>query len=267
MKSFKLFIAIFIAVFIILSDYKFSYLNTVKQSLATLIAPIYLIVNLPSGIYTWINKQYSNQDEAHLINQNQQFKRNLNQLKTKLQTYDTLRLENKKLNALLNASYTIKNQTFILANISRVSQSRLKKQIVLNKGSNDGLKTGQVVLGAFGIVGQITQTTPFYSTVLMLTDPTQYTPIKNQRNGIRGISKGLASAQNKLQVNFVEVGSDVVLGDIFVSSAIGSKFPQGYPVGQVIKIKKHSNNAFLDIQLKPTQNINQLEFVLILTDL
>ncbi len=58
-----------------------------------------------------------------------------------------------------------------------------------------------MVLGSEGVIGQITQTTPLYSTVLMITDPTQYVPIKNQRNGIRGISKGVASNQGRLVVN------------------------------------------------------------------
>jgi rod shape-determining protein MreC len=38
-----------------------------------------------------------------------------------------------------------------------LSQSRLKKQITINKGSSDGVKIGQVVLGADGILGQVSQ--------------------------------------------------------------------------------------------------------------
>lgn len=264
MKPLQFFLAVFVSIFIILADYKFSYLNVFRHSIATFFSPIYVLINFPSELYDWIDERGA--DKAFLLNQNKHLNYNLNELKTKLQTFDTLRLENQKLSALLGANYTIENPTFTMARISDVSQFRLKKQMLLNKGSNNGLKMGQVVLGASGIVGQIIHTTPFYSTVLMITDPTQHVPVKNQRNGIRGVAKGLASTQNKLLVNFIEVGSAVVLGDIFVSSAIGSKFPQGYPVGKVIKIKKHSNNAFLEIQLKPAQDINKLEFVLVISD-
>ena len=139
----------------------------------------------------------------------------------------------------------------------------LKKQIAINKGSGDGLKVGQIVLGAKGVIGQITQVTPLYSTVLMITDPTQYIPIKNQRNGTRGVSKGVASHQNKLVVNFIESEFDVKLDDVFLSSAVGSKFPAGYPVGTVTHIEKHANDPFLHIELAPIQTTEQLEFVLI----
>ena len=97
----------------------------------------------------------------------------------------------------------------------------------------------------------------------MITDPTQYVPIKNQRNGIRGISKGIASNQGKLVVNFIESDFDVLLGDIFLTSAIGSKFPAGYPVGKVTHIEQHTDDLFLHIELTPIQTTEQLEFVLI----
>ena len=261
MQFLKLFTPVFIAIFLILSDYKFSYLDNIKQSIAKLISPIYLVVNLPSQLYIWIDEQGTTKQT--LLNQNKQLNGELTRLKANLQTHNALLLENQKLKQLLGASYQISSQKFILGRVSSVSQSRLKKQIIINKGSNDNLAVGQVVLGSEGVIGQITQTTPLYSTVLMITDPTQYVPIKNQRNGIRGISKGVASNQGRLVVNFIESDFDVVLGDLFLTSAIGSKFPAGYPMGKVIHIEQHTDDPFLHIELAPIQTTEQLEFVLI----
>ena len=261
MQFLKLFTPVFIAIFLILSDYKFSYLDNLKQSIAKLISPIYLVVNLPSQLYIWIDEQGTTKQT--LLNQNKQLNGELTRLKANLQTHNALLLENQKLKQLLGASYQISSQKFILGRVSSVSQSRLKKQIIINKGSNDNLAVGQVVLGSKGVNGQITQTTPLYSTVLMITDPTQYVPIKNQRNGIRGISKGVASNQGRLVVNFIESDFDVVLGDLFLTSAIGSKFPAGYPMGKVIHIEQHTDAPFLHIELAPIQTTEQLEFVLI----
>ena len=261
MQFLKLFTPVFIAIFLILSDYKFSYLDSVKQFIAKLISPIYLVVNLPSQLYIWIDEQGATKQA--LLNQNKQLNSELTRLKGNLQTHNALLLENQKLTKLLGASYQINGQKLILGRVSSVSQSRLKKQIIINKGSNDGLAIGQVVLGSEGVVGQITQITPLYATVLMLTDPTQHVPIKNQRNGVRGIAKGLASNQGKLVINFIEPEFDVVLGDVFLSSAIGSKFPAGYPVGKVTHVEQHPDDPFLHIELTPIQTTEQLEFVLI----
>ncbi|VVM24500.1 Rod shape-determining protein MreC [uncultured Gammaproteobacteria bacterium] len=109
----------------------------------------------------------------------------------------------------------------------------------------------------------MSQATPLYSSVLLITDPTQHIPVKNERNGIRGISKGVSSYQGKLMVRFIQHGLDIKIGDVFLSSAIGSKFPAGYPVGRVTHVEKKEHNPFLTIELAPSQTIEQLEFVLI----
>ncbi len=261
MRFLKFFIPTLIAIFLILSDYKFSYLNSIKQAITKIVSPIYLLTNLPSQITTWINEKGTSKQT--LLNKNKQLSNQLAQLKVALQTHNALLSENRKLTKLLGVSYTLSEHKFSLARVSAISQSRLKKQIVIDKGSNDGIKIGQIALGVKGVVGQITQVMPFYASILMITDPTQHIPVKNQRNGIRGISKGLASQQNKLQVNFIESELDIKVGDAFLSSAIGSKFPAGYPVGKVTRVKKNNNDTFLYIELTPTQTTEQLEFVLI----
>lgn len=260
-KFLKLFIPILISIFLIFSDYKFSYLDALKKSISTFISPIYLVVNLPAQFYIWINEQGAT--KQILLSQNKQLRVELTRLKVDLQDHNALLLDNQKLSKLLKSSYKLNQEKFILARVSSISQSRLKKQIIINKGSNNGIKISQVVLGVNGILGQVRQVTPFYATVLLITDPTQHIPVKNARNGIRGISKGVTSHQGKLRVRFIQQELDVQSGDIFLSSAIDSKFPAGYPVGRVTHVEKTANNPFLTIELAPSQSIESLEFVLI----
>lgn len=257
----RLLIPIFLSIFLILSDYRFSYLDNIKQHIATAVSPIYLVVNLPAQLYYWISEQGS--EKELLIQKNKDLDLQLLELKAKFQNYNELQLENKKLKELLGSSYTLKDSQFILSRVTKVSQSRLKKQLVINKGSDNGIEVGQVVLGAQGIIGQVTQTTPVYATVLMASDPTQHIPVKNARNGIRGISKGSASKTPTMKVQFIESESDVEVGDLFVSSAIGSKFPKGYPLGVVTQKQVLPNEPFLNIELEPLQTTKKLEFVLV----
>lgn len=261
MPLFNFLASVFIAIFLIISDTKFSYLDTIKRSIANLISPIYLVVDFPAQLYVWINDRGTSKQT--LLDQNKQLNNELARLNARLQKHHSLLLDNKKLAQLLNVSHTLEDRNFIVARISHINQSRLKQQIIINKGSNDGVKLGQVALGALGVVGQITQVTALYSTLLMITDPTQYVPVKNERNGIRGISKGMTSRQGKLLVNFIESGLDVKVGDLFLSSHIGGKFPSGYPVGKVTRIKKTDTHPFLHIELTPIQPIQNLELILI----
>jgi rod shape-determining protein MreC len=222
---------------------------------------VYLLVNLPSQFYIWVNEQGVN--KQFLLNQNKRLNAELIRLKVNLQRHNALLSDNQKLSKLLKSRYQVDKGVLILARVNTISQSRLKKQIVVNKGSKDGIKVGQIALGADGILGQVSQVTSFHTTILLVTDPTQHIPVKNQRNGIRGIGKGIASNQEKLMVRFIDSGLDIKVGDVFLTSSIVSKFPAGYPVGRVTHVENRPNDPFLYIELAPTQTTQQLEFVLI----
>ena len=58
-----------------------------------------------------------------------------------------------------------------------------------------------------------------------------------------------------------------MVDDMFVSSALGSKFPNGYPVGRVTHVEQRKNEPFMYIVLEPMQQIYDAEFVVILDDL
>jgi rod shape-determining protein MreC len=127
-KILNLFIPILVAIFLLFADYKFSYLDSLKKSIAVLVSPVYLVVNLPSQLYTWINEQGTTKQT--LLNQNKQFKAELIRLKVNLQNHNALLLENQKLSQLLNARYKLDKEAYTLARVSSLSQSRLKKQII-----------------------------------------------------------------------------------------------------------------------------------------
>jgi rod shape-determining protein MreC len=248
---------------LIVLDARFSYLDNFKRFTLTLLSPVYFVVDLPGHVVDWVNDQGS--DQAQLVSENEYLEGKLIELKARLQIYNKLVLENQKLTHLLDATYAIPEHQITLAHIKSISQSRLKKQVIIDKGSKDGVRNTQLVVGSEGVVGKITQVTPLYSTVLLVTDPTQHMPVKNVRNGIRGITKGLATNEKGMIVEFIPLDSDVKLGDIFVTSGIGTTYPPGYLVGKVSRIDKPPNEAFLTIILKPIQNMDKLEFILIVS--
>ena len=263
MRLFKLIVPIFISIMLIVLDARFSYLDSFKRFTLTILSPVYFVVDLPGHFVDWVNDQGG--DQAQLVSEKEFLEGKLIELKARLQIYNNLVLENQKLTQLLNASYTIPQHQINLAHVKSISQSRLKKQVIIDKGSKDGVRIKQLVVGSDGVVGQITQVTALYSTVLLVTDPTQHMPVKNVRNGIRGITKGLATNERGMIVEFVTLDSDIKLGDIFVTSGIGTTYPPGYIVGEVSRIEKPPNEAFLTIILKPIENMDKLEFVMIVS--
>ena len=152
----------------------------------------------------------------------------------------------------------------MLARVKSISQSRLSNKIVIDKGLNDEVALSQLVVASNGVVGQVIQVTPLFSTVRLISDPTQFMPVKNARNGIRGITKGMASNEKGMIVEYVPLDSDVKVGDLFLTSGIGNSYPSGYVVGRVTSIDDSVDASFLSITLQPSQNMNKLEMVLII---
>ena len=264
MRLLKLFVPIFLSIILIVLDARFSYLDNFKRFTLTLLSPIYLVVDLQSQVIDWVNDKDS--ETELLVSKNDYLEGQLIQLKAKLQTYNNLTLENQKLSNLLDSSYLIPGHNVKLARIKSISQSRLTKKIVINKGFNDGVTLSDLIIGSDGVVGQVTEVTPMYSTVRLLSDPTQHIPVKNSRNGIRGITKGLASNDSGMVLKYIPLESDIKLGDIFMTSGIGNNYPSGYSVGRVKLIDENQDPSFMTVYLEPTQNMNRLELVLIVKE-
>jgi len=264
MRLLKLFVPIFLSIILIVLDARFSYLDNFKRFTLTLLSPIYLVVDLPSQVIDWVNDKGS--ETELLVSKNDYLEGQLIELKAKLQTYNNLTLENQKLSNLLESSYLIPDHNVKLARIKSISQSRLSKKIVINKGFNDGVTLSDLIIGSDGVVGQVTEVTPMYSTVRLLSDPTQHIPVKNSRNGIRGITKGLASNDSGMVLKYIPLESDIKLGDIFMTSGIGNYYPSGYSVGRVKSIDENQDLSFMTVYLEPTQNMNRLELVLIVKE-
>ena len=264
MRLLKLFVPIILSIILIVLDARFSYLDSFKRFTLTLLSPIYLVVDIPSQVIDWVNDKGS--ENELLVSENDYLEGQLIELKAKLQTYNNLTLENQKLSNRLESSYLIADHDVILARIKSISQSRLSRKIVINKGFNDGVKLSDLIIGSDGVVGQVTELTPMYSTVRLLSDPIQYIPVKNSRNGIRGVTKGLASNERGMTLKYIPLESDIKLGDIFVTSGIGNSYPTGYSVGRVSSIDNNQDTSFMTILLEPMQNMNSLELVLIVKE-
>ena len=162
MRLLKLFVPILLSIILIFLDARFSYLDNFKRFTLTLLSPIYIVVDLPSQVIEWINDKGS--ENEILVSENDFLEGQLIELKVKLQTYNNLALENQKLSGLLESSYLIPEHDVKLARVKSISQSRLSKKIIINKGFNDGVTLADLIVGSDGVVGQVTEVTPLYAT-------------------------------------------------------------------------------------------------------
>lgn len=172
----------------------------------------------------------------------------------RLQKMQALERENMRLRELLGSSFRLQERVQV-AELLTVDLDPFSQQVVIDKGKNYGVYVGQAVLDAKGVMGQVTETSPLSSRVVLLTDPSHSVPVQINRNGLRAVVTGRGLGE-KLQMDFLPHNADVRVGDLLVTSGLGGRFPVGYPVGEVITVDFPQGKAFADIKVEPAANLS-----------
>jgi len=137
--------------------------------------------------------------------------------------------------------------------------------IIIDRGTEDDVVDGMVVLGPSGVVGQVIHTSDKYSKVLLANAPSSAIDAMVQKTRVRGILKGAGSKGYVLE--YVLKNADVAEGDYIVTAGIGGIFHSGIPLGQVSKVRSLERGMFLEIEVRPSVDFQKLEVVFIdLTD-
>lgn len=183
-------------------------------------------------------------------------------LSSKAQRFAALEQENQRLRELLDSSSTLQ-QNVIVADVLAIETTPWTRQIVVNKGTTQGVFVGQPLLDAYGVIGQISHVGPLSSTALLITDPRHALPVLLNRSGLRATAVG-GDLPDELSLSFVSTNADIRTGDLVVTSGLGRRFPVGYPVGRVEKVSLNPGDAFATIIVKPSAQVGHSREVLLL---
>jgi rod shape-determining protein MreC len=149
------------------------------------------------------------------------------------QRIQELEAQNRSLQSLLNLP-TLPKHKKIAAPVLARSADNWWQQLMLGKGSADGIKINSVVVAPGGLVGRVMSVTPKTSRVLLVTDPTSEVGITVTRSRKVGILRGRGSRYGVL--DFFEKTPDIQLNDAIATSTYSSLFPPGITMGRVTKL-------------------------------
>jgi rod shape-determining protein MreC len=249
---------VILSVIVMVIDHHQSHLKIIRSALSTLVYPLQYVVNLPVQAAQWVSVSLVTHNK--LLEENDRLKHEHLLLSSKLQRFEILESENRRLRELLESSFRL-NDKVLVAELIAVELQPFRRQIVINKGQREGAYDGQPVVDATGIMGQIIHVTPFSSTVLLVTDPNHALPVQVNRNGLRAIAVGTGQ-NDKLLLQNLPNNSDIKVGDLIISSGLGRRFPSGYPVGQIEQISRDPGEAFANVVIKPSAQLSKSREVL-----
>ena len=247
------------SIIMLITDQRTSMLNGFRGVFSLFLYPLQTIAAIPADMGSWFNNQFDSHQV--LLDEKEDFRSENLLLKAQLQKFTSLQAENIRLRSLLKSSRKLQDQ-MLIAEIIRVDLDPYKRQIIINKGQLSGIYSGQPILDAYGIMGQIIHPGLASSTAILITDPSHAIPVQNNRNGIRTILYGTGSA-NFLEIQNLPNNTDVKVGDLLISSGLGGRFPEGYPVAIVTEIKRDPGQPFAKIIAQASAHLEQSREVLL----
>lgn len=239
-------------------DYRYDHLNSIRKAFSTLLTPLYYLANIPNEVASWTDDNLVSRDD--LLGENSKLKDEVLILKTQNQKLVALESENARLRALLGSSRKLREKR-LTAEVLKVNSTQFSKEITIDKGSNKDLFRGQPVVDSDGVLGQVIEVSSRISRVILINDQKHAIPVRVDRNGIRAIAQGNGK---ELYLRHLPNTTDIQEGDLLLSSALGEKFPDGYPVAKVISVIKKTDEPYAEILAEPTANINTVNHVLLL---
>lgn len=220
-------------------------------------SPVKAVSGGYEAVYGLLNTYKENQALTEKVD-------DLAQAKVQLQT---LQAENRALKDQLQIENTLTDYKVVNAVVISRSPSNWQSQLIVNKGSNAGIKKGMSVMGSGGLIGRVSEVNTTNAKVELLSDDSQVA----DRFAIRVANKdgevvdGIVTSFNQ-EKNLIVMGqitSDVALekGDLVTTSGLGGVTPAGLYVGKVQKISQDDYGLSKKIYIKPATDFNNIPVV------
>ncbi|HBV77201.1 MULTISPECIES: rod shape-determining protein MreC [Vibrio] len=255
----RLFFALILSASLMLADSRLDTFSNVRYLLNSSVAPLQYAANLPRSMFDGMYERFNNMKT--LVDNNNALKNEVLILKSNLLLLEQYKEENNRLRQLLGSPY-IRDERKVVTEVMAVDSSPYRHEVVIDKGHTDGVYEGQPVINEKGIVGQVVNVSAHNSRVLLLTDSNNSIPVQVLRNDIRVIAAGNGDT-DAIQLEHIPTSTDIRTGDLLVTSGLGGRYPEGYPVAYVTSVKNDNRRPFSEIEAKPVVEFERLRYLLL----
>ncbi|GIU36597.1 rod shape-determining protein MreC [Shewanella colwelliana] len=256
-NQFRLTLAIILSVILLVANDR---LEPVRQSISSLLSPLQYVANIPGAVLDWSAESFATRDM--LKKQNKELLRQQLLMSERLQRFEHLRQENDRLRGLLGSPVHMDAKK-VVAEVMEVASDPYRHYVVLNHGARSGVFVGQPVVDAHGVVGQVVEISELTSRVLLLSDVTHAIPVRITRNDVRLMAQGTGEL-DELELRHVAKSTDIRVGDLLVSSGLGKRFPEGYPVARIMSVDKDDGQSYAKVTAQPLAALDRIRYLLLI---
>ncbi len=166
------------------------------------------------------------------------------------------------------------NLTRISAAVIARGTNNFFRDIIINRGFEEGVRAGMPVESAEGLVGQVYRTTQHSAQVILITDGLSKIPVRLADSRATGLLSG-GGVGGLVVMDWIDLEAQLAPGDQVITSGlegitpqerIGNRFPQNIVVGQVVEVQSSEAELFQRALVQPAVAFDSLEVVFVITD-
>ena len=242
-------------------DHRYQHLQFVRSSLATATYPLQYLAHLPAALSELLSEKLARR--SRLIAENEQLREQALYHQARLQRLALLEQENARLRQLLDSPIQNSDEKVLIAEILAVDLHPFKQLIAINKGRQQGVYSGQPLVAAKGVIGQVVEVFPLHANALLISDPNHALLAENNRTNLRALLVGSGKA-DRVQLKNVSSSADIRVGDLLHTSGLDGRYPANYPIAEVTHIHTIAGEPFLHIEARPLADLAAIREVLLL---
>lgn len=198
----------------------------------------------------------------------EELKRENESLKAEQNRYSEVLAENIRLRNLLKFKQGYTSYNMVGASVIERDYGGWTHTMVIDRGEDSGIKKYMPVIIPSGLVGFVSEVYMNSSRVQLLLDPRTTVGGIVQRPASRVVSMVSGNSGNPGLLSFMSLPkeSDVIKGDIIVTSGYGGVYPKGLVIGTVEQVDVDSEGGTQSAEIRPAADFAHMEEVFIITD-
>ncbi len=231
-----------------------------------------LFVNPVISAQAWITTRYqavqsilrASEDTTVLRQRNTELEAEVSRLQAQIIELQQQISETKILSALVDFARANPEYQYQAATVVATDPSPFLQYVIINSGSDIGLRRGMPVVTQQGLVGRISGVTAGAARVQLITDPDSSVNIRLEPSGAQAMITGQITGDISLEM--IPQEADVKAGDLVLTSGLGGGYPANILIGQVSGVRKRDQDLFQRASVQTVVDFSQLQIVLVITN-
>ena len=228
-----------------------------------------LVMPIQNGLTYLKNKISGNDtffaDIDNLQSENEELQKRNSELEQSLRELESIKAENETLKEYLNLTEKHGEYETIPGYVINKDISNYSKTIVINIGSDDGVKENMTVIADEGLVGHVISVTNDTAKVQTIVDTASSVSAVMSSNDESIVCKGTLDDNSQLSAMYIPTDANVVQGDSVETSGLGGIYPKGIHIGTISRVNNTQNMTDRYAIVDTAVDFDKIDTVLVIT--